>query len=131
MISKDMYTLLSAIPKTPKEIQYKDLLNGLLEKGFNPSLGHDLLVDACASGYVKASNYKIENSYIELQDRGAILIEEYERDIRSDVLMEKAYKTSQYAMWAAIASAIAAVVGLLCSMWELVLSAIEKIARMF
>ena len=116
MISKDMYTLLSAIPKTPKEIQYKDLLNGLLEKGFNPSLGHDLLVDAC---------------YIELQDRGAILIEEYERNIRSDVLMEKAYKTSQYAMWAAIASAIAAVVGLLCSMWKLVLSAIEKIARMF
>ena len=112
MISKDMYTLLSAIPKTPKEIQYKDLLNGLLEKGFNPSLGHDLLVDACASGYVKASNYKIENCYIELQDRGAILIEEYERNIRSDVLMEKAYKTSQYAMWAAIASAITAIIAL-------------------
>ena len=54
----------------------------------------------------------VENSYIELQDRGAILIEEYERNIRSDVLMEKAYKTSQYAMWAAIASAVTAIIAL-------------------
>ena len=126
MISKDMYTLLSAIPKVPGKIQYIDLLNGLLKKGFDPSMGRELLAYAHESGYIKASNHVLEHSDIELQERGMILIEEYERNIRSDVLMEKAYKTSQYAMWAAIASAIAAVVGLLCSMWELVLSAIEK-----
>ena len=132
MISKDMYTLLSVMPSMPKNIEGIELLNGLIEKKLlNPTLGRELLETAIANGFIKASSRHVEHCYIELLYKGVIAIEEYENKQKSDDLMEKAYKTSQYAMWAAIASAIAAVVGLLCSMWELVLSAIEKIARMF
>ena len=106
MISKDMYTLLSAIPKTPKEIQYKDLLNGLLKNGFNPSLGHDLLVDAHEKGDIKASSYKIEHSYIELTDKGTTALEERERNLANDLSNKKSYRA---AIWAIIVTIICTV----------------------
>ena len=113
MISKDMYTLLSAIPSMPKQVEYTELLNGLLRKNkLNPSVGRAMLEEALSNEFIKATSRNIEHAFIELLYKGVIAIEEYENKQKSDDLMEKAYKTSQYAMWAAIASAITAIIAL-------------------
>ena len=113
MISKDMYTLLKTIPPLPECVEWTDLLNRLLnEKQINPSLGSHLIEEAESNGFIKRSSRTVGCSYIKLLYKGVIAIEEYENKQKSDDLMEKAYKTSQYAMWAAIASAITAIIAL-------------------
>lgn len=113
MISKDMYMLLSAIPPMPGRVEGIDLLNELNEKKLlEPAVGSDMIEAATLNGFIKASSRHVEHCYIELLYKGVIAIEEYENKQKNDDLMEKAYKTSQYAMWAAIASAITAIIAL-------------------
>lgn len=99
MISKDMYTLLSAIPKKPDEIHYHDLLKGFCENGkIHPTQAEYLLEEARKNTtcYVEATDYKLSQSYFSITEKGMEVIEEYDRAERADNLNKKGLKSDVF-----------------------------------
>lgn len=95
MISKDMYTLLCAIPKKPDEIYFRDLLKSFCENGkIHPTQAEYLLEEARKNTtcYVEATDYKLSQSYFSITEKGMEVIEEYERVERADSLNKKDLK---------------------------------------
>ncbi|MBR5291393.1 MAG: hypothetical protein IKU32_00595 [Clostridia bacterium] len=134
MISKDMYMLLSEIPKAPNTIKGSEIMSKLLMADIMmPSRADVLLEVAIDNDFVSATSRCPWMGEYGLLEEGLIEIEEYERATKRKrhnapseekvitepeatqityVVSEKTDNTSKYVMWATIASAIAAIIAL-------------------
>lgn len=127
MISKDMYTLLAALPRFHENedgISYDDLCSKeLLETGKLK----DLLLEASHSDYnyihkkqIRGEEDVLHNCSFTRSERGQVALEVYEQTEENQKAVNESLKISQkslgiarVAMWAAIASAVAAIASLI------------------
>lgn len=117
MISKEMYEFLKEIPRRPQSILF-----GELEKLCKNDVSQ-IVYEANdeSQGYILQMSVgnTIQNCSFSLTDSGQAEIEEYERSMRNQEIVEKNLKISRAAMWAAVASAAVAVVSLVASLIKL------------
>ncbi len=108
MISKEMYELLKKIPRTPKSISYNEINGSKDEKKYQ------LICEAAYTGYdyITVSGILSENGSLSLTEKGQAEIEEYEQAERNQKIVEKSLIVARVAMWAAIGSAVVAIVSL-------------------
>lgn len=111
MISKEMYDLLKSIPRHPKTIQAGELYEN------NPQANRvkELLYEANGVDYeyVNCSTLRVLDGKISLSEKGQALLEEYEQAERNNKIVRRSLAVAKVAMWAAIASAIAAFLSLI------------------
>lgn len=111
MISKEMYELLKRIPRHPKAIAY-DELNKICEK--------DIFEIACEAEYKNCEYINIsgllardKGCTLSLTEKGQAAIEDYKRTTHNQKMVEKSLAVSRIAMWAALGSAVAAIISLI------------------
>lgn len=104
MISKEMYELLMKIPRLPKSVPYMDTINEKNEKEYQ------LFCEAKYQDYdyIAQSMGRRADSELSLTEKGQAAIEEYERVVHNQKVVERSLRVSRIAMWAAIGSAVAA-----------------------
>ena len=108
MISKEMYLLLKEIPRN-KEIPYSDL-----NKEKNPAID-GLLCEAFydSNDLISKRGGVLENCVFSITEKGQAALEEYEQVKHNQEVVDKSLKVAKVAMWAAIGSAVAAVLSLI------------------
>ena len=101
-----MYLLLKQIPRFEGEIHYTEL---------DAQDKWNLLCEAKYDSYdyVNQSGDLVDNSSYSLTEKGQAAIEDFERAERNDKVIKKTLKISTVAMWAAIGSAITAILSLI------------------
>lgn len=111
MISKEMYSILKCIPRHPQKIGYLLLKDkSILNENFFWNLMCEAQYQNCE--YINILSVPMEQGDISLTERGQAAIEEYEQAERNQKVMDKSLNVARIAMWAAIASAVAAIASL-------------------
>lgn len=110
MISKEMYELLIQIPRHSASggISYTALVKLMSD---NPDA---LLYEATfpAYDYINQSAERVKNSSFSLTEKGQAAIEDYERAMHNQEMVEKSLKVSRVAMWVSFATVFVAVLSL-------------------
>lgn len=112
MISKEMYDLLKLIPRHPKIIDYAELKK-VSALGLEDL--YSILCDAQydAYGYINSHKATIKDGAFSLTEKGQAAIEDYEQTQNNQKMVEDSLNTAKRAMWAAFASAVAAIIALI------------------
>lgn len=109
MLSKEMYALLNQVPRYAKQISYADLNKS------NDRKVYDLICEATYTTYDYLNKHggTVESSNYSLTEKGQAAIEEYEQAQHSQKVMNTSLSVARIAMWAALASAAAAIASLI------------------
>lgn len=112
MISRDMYAVLSHVPRDPQKRSYEEILekSGLPEEKFE-----NLICEAKYTGYDYINDLTREEKKKEysLTEKGQAELELYKQMLENQKIAEKTLTVSRVAMWTAIASAIVAFLSIL------------------
>lgn len=112
MVSERMFQVLSAFPRSfQKGIRYEALLRDcrLSKEDIDECLNETQFP---AWNYIRSTNGFREGSELFLTESGLAEMEEYERQVRMERWNQRALTIAKIAMWAAIASAVAAGISL-------------------
>lgn len=113
MLSKEMYILLKKIPRREDWISYAEL-NPSGDKRIDSLLNEAKYDDYDYINQGSPTNdYRLINSTFSLTEKGQAAIEEHEQAIHNQVIVEQSLKVATTAKWAAVFSAIVALLSLI------------------